>query len=171
MIAHKQRELKNMNTIKPTTLNHESNALLITIKNDQKLLNQVFAGMFTIARRVLGYVGINSSHPFISTQAYLGHNLTKGYCETHLKTDGLVLLTEIYPHTKNKPAEGTSHYAYLVSMEKVNNSLFFVKAMSPQHDEFNKDMVNVNKVMNELFVDYFDDMIEYAKVNKQWNGW
>jgi hypothetical protein len=147
-------------------MNYETDTLYIVIKNDQVLLERIFQGLFTVARRALGYSPRSSSYPFITAERWEGH---KGFSQekaSYDKQDAIQLCLEDYPR-KNTNKRDNSQYHMFVTMyntSETNKNGIISKAIAGSGD-IDLSLVNTNTLAKNLFDDYFKDMVAFARTS------
>lgn len=148
-------------------MNHETDLVYITAKNDQALLERIFKGMFVVARRILGYSPRNSSYPFNTGVLWEGcreFDNDKAFAE---KLGELILPFSDYPHKKKRGMTEKDKMHLVVSMVKhyETSKDGVVFQLVRNSGDIDRESVETNALAKQLFLDYFDDMIIYAREN------
>ncbi len=147
-------------------MNYETDNLYIVIKNDEKLLERVFQGLFIVARRTLGYTPRGSSYPFFTSLRFSGDGSFNSEKAMFEKNGSAHLRLEDYPH-KNTKNRDNSKYHMFVSMynaNETNKNGIIAKAIAGS-DDIDKSLINTNELAKALIDDYFKDMIAFARTS------
>lgn len=155
-------------------MNLETDCIYITAKNDQMLLDRIFKGMFVVARRILGYSPRSSSYPFTTGVLWEGcraFNDDKAFAE---ELGELILPFSDYPHEKKRGMTEKDKIHLVVSMTKSHETSKegVVFQLVRNSGDIDRERVDTNALAKQLFSEYFNDMIAYARENmtydKRW---
>ncbi len=149
-------------------MNHATDCLYITIKNNQAHINRLLQGMFIVARRTLGYNPRASSYPFTTAARYAEHGGFKTEQAFYAKENAIELNEADHPHKNTQGRNNDAHRTF-VTMQKThetNKNGFIAQLLAEQHDDFDKSQVCTNTLAKNLFDDYFADLVEFARHNR-----
>ena len=148
-------------------MNLETDSLYIVAKNDRALLERIFQGMFVVARRVLGYSPRGSSYPFTTAARWEGNGDFVQDKAFYDGKDAIDLCVEDYPH-KNTKGRDNNKYHVFVTMTETNETSQngIIRQLLTEAGEIDVNNVNTNTLAKELFKDYFQDMVAFARTSQ-----
>lgn len=148
-------------------MNYETDCLYITIKNNKEHLERIFNGMFIVARHVLGYNTPGSSYPFFITKHWTGYN-SFSRDDSRFGNEGAVKLCfEDYPHKNTKGRENSQYFMYITMQDwDESNPNGLIYQVLRESGDIDRDNVNTNLIAQELFKEYFPNMVAFARTSR-----
>ena len=155
-------------------MENKINQAYIAAKNNPEILERIFKGMFIVARRVLGLsTSSSSSYPFNTMLRWTGISSFKNDAAFYERKEALSLSISEYPQSKvNKNGRG-EHFCFVTMTDASEvNSNGVVNTIMTEAGLDRSSNVNTNQLAKALFADYFEDMVKFALLNKDYSkGW
>lgn len=149
-------------------MNHSSNAVYTTLKNDKVLLNLVLQGMFVVARRLLGYSPRAASYPFMTSVSNPKYDQQFEAKRAHRIENGSIEFARAdHPHKNHKKisahAELDIMMVSIASASRGDKNGVICRAI--RSAGVHAQDVDMNAVMKAIFDDLFDVVIRDARDN------
>lgn len=148
-------------------LNHTEDTAYIVIKNDQTLLEVLFNGLFVVARRHLGFSPRASSYPFM-TRATSERALKVSKHEREDLDYAMKHKTVITPDAQKHGKNEVLTLIVSGHIDFIKKAIVMDNQTSEPDCKLDYTDANVNNVYQALIEDYWDEMLAFAKDNRNY---